>query len=240
MKRLIHMVHLYPHEMNIYGDTGNRLVLQRRMEWRGIAVKTTMVGVGDELPKDVDIIIGGGGQDAGQEQVQADLAQKASQLIALAEAGTVMVMICGLYQLFGRRFVTGDGVDIAGIGLLPLETIAGSERLIGNTHIETAWGKIVAYENHSGKTMLDDTITSFGIMELGAGNNGADGTEGCIYKNVFGTYAHGPLLSKNPAFADELISRALEHKYQDKAGSLAPLDDTLEHQAYQTALTRPR
>lgn len=235
----IKIVHLYPREMNIYGDTGNRLILQQRLLWRGIEVNIGMVGVGDTVPDDSDIIIGGGGQDAGQSVVQHDLAQKANDLHKLASDGVVMLMVCGLYQLFGRRFVTGEGEEIRGIGVLPLETIAGKTRHIGNTFYDSAWGPLVGYENHSGLTYLDQADQAMAIVKMGAGNNGKDTTEGCLVNNVFGTYSHGPLLSKNPQFADELISRALIRKYGTDT-KLQTLDDTLEHKAAVVAKRRPR
>ncbi len=235
----IKLVHLYPKEMNIYGDTGNRRVLQKRLEWRGRVVETTLIGIGDTLPKDVDIIIGGGGQDAGQEVVQNDLEEKAADLHKLADNGVVMLMVCGLYQLFGRRFITNEKKEIKGIGVLPLETIAGPARLIGNTLYTTEWGEIVGYENHSGLTYLDNADQALGRVIKGAGNNGQDGNEGCIVNNVFGTYSHGPVLSKNPHLADELIRRALVRKYGEDT-VMPVLDDSLEQQAAKLAKLRSR
>lgn len=236
--RSLHLVHLYPVEMNIYGDTGNRIILQKRLAWRGIAVRVSRVGIGDALPADSDIILGGGAQDAAQAAVQEDLEQKLPALRKLVDSDAVMLMVCGTYQLFGRRFVTADGQDITGLGILPLETLASTTRMIGNTVYDTPWGEIVGYENHSGKTTLDDPKYALGRVKKGAGNNGADGTEGCRYHNVFGTYSHGPILSKNPQLADELIRLALMRKYG--AAELAPLDDSLEHAAAKIAKSRPR
>lgn len=234
----IHLVHLYAKEMNIYGDTGNRLVFQRRLEWRGYGVKISLIGIGDKVPTDSDIILGGGGQDKGQMIIEADLQAKADDLKNMADDGVVMLMICGLYQQFGTRFITSNGQEIKGISILPLETRAGSERMIGNTIIKTKWGELVAYENHSGLTTLADTSQTLGTVKKGAGNNGTDGTEGCVYQNVFGSYSHGPLLSKNPAFADELLSRALVRKYGSL--ELETLDDSLELKAAGVVKTRPR
>jgi len=234
----IHLVHLYPKEMNIYGDTGNRLILEQRLKWRGIEVEVSLVGVGEAIPADADIILGGGGQDAGQQVVESDLLTKQATLQQMADDGVVMLMVCGLYQLFGHRFVTHEGLEIKGIDILPLETIASDTRMIGNTIFQTPFGEVVAYENHSGKTWLDDKATAFGQMIKGDGNNGEDKTEGCMVNNVFGTYGHGPILSKNPAFADELIKRALVRK--GETTDLKPLNDDLELLAHKVALTRPR
>ncbi len=236
--QLIHLVHLYPEEMNIYGDTGNRLILQRRLERRGMATKVSLIGMNEPVPSDVDILIGGGGQDAVQSAIQSDLLSKEEQLSDLAQNDVVMLMVCGLYQLFGRRFITNAGEEIRGIGILPLETRAGSKRLIGNIVVATPWGELVGYENHSGLTKLDDPQQALGRVIKGAGNNGQDKTEGCLYRNIFGTYSHGPVLSKNPFLADELIRRALIRKYG--VAKLKPLDDQLELQAATIAKKRPR
>lgn len=238
MKDRLHLVHLYPKEMNIYGDTGNRLILKKRLEWRGFEVEMSLVGIGQEIPREADIIIGGGGQDAGQSVVQNDLQKKSETLHRLAEEGVVMLMVCGLYQLFGKKFVTNENELIKGIGLLPLETTAGPTRLIGNTIYESEWGQIVGYENHSGLTHLDDKKHALAKVTKGAGNNGKDGTEGCRIHNVFGTYSHGPILSKNPAFADELIRLAVIRRHGEQ--KLKKLDDYLEHEAAKVAMARPR
>lgn len=238
MAKPLHIVHLYAEEMNIYGDTGNRLVLQKRLEWRKLPAKVSIVGVKDKLPSDVDIIVAGGGQDAIQSDIQADFLKKGAELKAMAESGVTMLLVCGSYQLFGRRFITQTGEEIKGIGVLPLETIAGPERLIGNTIYETPLGKVVGYENHSGLTTLDDSELAFGKVIKGAGNNGRDKTEGCILNNVFGTYSHGPILAKNPHLADELLARALER--QTGKHSLKPLDNELELMAAKLAAKRPR
>jgi len=231
---MIKIVHLYPREMNIYGDTGNRLVLEQRLAWRGIPFEVCLVGIGDPLPKDASIILGGGGQDAGQELVEADLLGKAVTLKQMAEGGVVMLMICGMYQLLGDAFVTSSDVTIKGAGILPMFTQAGDKRFIGNAIVETTYGRLVGYENHSGRTFLEDGCSPLGKIVKGAGNNGVDKSEGARLHNVFGSYLHGPMLSKNPHFADELLKLALG------TNTLEPLDDDLELKAYNHATKRPR
>lgn len=226
---MIKIVHLYPHEMNIYGDTGNRLVLEKRLEWRGIPYKTVLVGVGDKIPKDANIILSGGGQDAGQQLVEKDLGLKAASLRSMSEDGVVMLMICGMYQLLGQAFITSSDVTIKGAGVLPIFTQAGKNRLIGNTVVDSAFGELVGYENHSGLTYLEEGCVPLGVIKKGFGNNGQDKTEGARIHNVFGSYMHGPLLSKNSHFADNLLMLALG------VTSLRPLDDDLENNARRIA-----
>lgn len=233
------IVQLYPDDMNIYGDWGNVLTLIKRAKWHGIEPTLISYNVGDSFPAQADIILGGGGQDSGQIAVQKDLQKIAPKLHELAEADTPMLMVCGLYQLFGRFFKTRTGQTIPGIEIFGAETHAGPERLTGNITITNEqFGDIVGYENHSGQTFLDSDMQPFGTITRGAGNNGQDDTEGCIYRNVIGTYLHGPLLPKNPAIADGLIEEAMKNKYGEFTPSV--IEDRFALKARDVALKRPR
>lgn len=239
VKQMITIGHLYPKQMNVYGDMGNVLTLRNRLEQRGIGVKYVSIGSLRSLSEQsIDILVGGGGQDSNQELVQGDLRRHNQELKARCEDGLVVLMICGMYQLFGTRFVLSDNSEVAGAGVLDLETHAGDDRLIGNIVVDSPYGTLVGFENHSGRTYLGQSVQSLGRVTSGAGNNGEDGTEGAHYKNVFGTYMHGPGLAKNPTFADELIRLALERKgfFSD----LEQLDDGLEQKAAAIAMKRPR
>lgn len=235
----ITLVHLYPREMNIYGDTGNVIVLRRRCEWRGIDVRVVPINVGDPLPDDADIVLGGGGQDAAQGEIGHDFVSRGVQLREMADDGVVFLTICGTYQMLGHEFLTQDGVRIAGTSVLDVTTQGTPTRLIGNNHIDTAeFGRLVGYENHSGMTTLGPGVRPLGTTVAGRGNNGKDRTEGAVRDNVFGTYLHGPVLAKSPRFADELLRRALVRQGADV--TLAPLDDALPEQAALVAVGRPR
>jgi CobQ-like glutamine amidotransferase family enzyme len=238
MKELV-LVHLYPREMNIYGDTGNVLVLRRRLQWRGLPVRVEPVSVGDPLPNDADILLGGGGQDAAQGDIGVDFASRGAQLRALADDGVVMLTICGSYQMLGHEFVTQEGRRIAGVGVLDVVTHGQPERLIGNNFVDTPdTGRLVGYENHSGLTTLGAGVRPLGSTQAGRGNNGKDGTEGAVRDNVIGTYLHGPVLAKSPRFADDLIERA--YRRRGEPVDLAPLDDALPELAARVAVGRPR
>ena len=234
------LLHLYPREMNLYGDHGNVLAIKRRCEWRNIDLEVVEHEPGHKIPTDIDIIFGGGGQDSGQGKIEQDLQKNAATLLKLVEDGTPTLLICGLYQLFGKYFETSDGHRIAGANILNLSTKGGPTRLIGNIVINTPeFGELVGYENHSGLTELGIGLAPLGTVTTGAGNNGKDMTEGAHYKNCIGTYMHGPLLPKNPRLTDFLISKAIE-KRTGKAPKLTVLNDRIEHRAHQVATTRPR
>ena len=237
--RTLQLVHLYPREMNIYGDTGNVLVLRRRLQWRGLPVSVTPVSVGDPLPHDADILLGGGGQDAAQGDIGADFAARGAQLRAMADDGVVMLAICGTFQMLGHEFVTQEGRRIAGVGVLDVVTQGQAVRLIGNNWVDTPQaGRLVGYENHSGLTTLGPGVAALGTSQTGRGNNGRDGTEGAVRDNVIGTYLHGPVLAKSPRFADDLLQRA--YARLGEPAELEPLDDALPELAARVAVGRPR
>lgn len=238
-KKTINLLQLYPRDMNIYGDWGNTLVLKKRLEWHGYTVNLLSYNPGDIFPSEVDIIVGGGGQDSGQSKIGDDLLRIGPTLIALADRGVPMLMICGLYQQFGHFFKTKDGEIIPGIGLLDIETYGGDERMIGNiVTTNDQFGLVVGYENHSGRTMLGPKAMPLGKVLKGAGNNNTDETEGARYKNVIGTYLHGSLLPKNPAIADWLIEQAVTRKYGSFDATV--IEDRFAEQARDVAQRRPR
>lgn len=237
-EKQLNLVHLYPEQMNVYGDWGNVLCLQKRAKWHGYKINIRPHHPGKPLSQDVDIIIGGGGQDSGQNKIQNDLLNIGNDIISLANRKIPMLVVCGLYQLFGNFFETAEGERIEGIGLFNMETYGSNQRLIGNIVTESPFGELIGYENHSGLTVLADEQRKLGEVVKGAGNNGTDKTEGAIYKNVYGSYLHGSLLPKNPRFADALLEAAAIYRY----GSFEPeiIDDRFAEQARIIAKTRPR
>lgn len=238
-QKTIRLLQLYPRDMNIYGDWGNTLALKRRLEWHGYSVELLEHNPGDTFPNDVDIIVGGGGQDSGQEKIEKDLLKNADTLRQLAKHGIPMLVICGLYQQFGNFFQTRDGKRIQGIGILNIETYGSDERMIGNIVTKSElFGEVIGYENHSGKTYLKDGVIPLGKVIKGAGNSGEDETEGALYESVIGSYMHGSLLPKNPNITDWLIKKAITKKF----GSFAPreIDDTYAKKAREIASKRPR
>ena len=233
------ILHLYPREMNLYGDHGNVLALKRRCEWRGIEVDVVPYEPGDKIPGGIDIVFGGGGQDSGQSRIADDFIAQRAVIEKLVRANVPSLFICGLYQLMGREFVTTEDEVIPGLGIFDMTTVAGKKRLIGNVTVDSAlFGEIVGFENHSGQTTLDRPAEALGRVKKGDGNNGRDRTEGIILQNTIGTYLHGPILPQNPVITDFLIQQALTNRGDDSA--LAPLDDKYETAAHSSAAARPK
>lgn len=224
-KGTVVLVHLYPREMSIYGDLGNTRVVQQRLNWHGYTCDLRRHAPGQEFPEEAHLLLGGGGQDSGQARVEEDLARIADRLRGLAADGAPMLMICGMYQLFGNAFITVEGQRLPGLGILDVTTTGNAKRMIGGIVLDTEFGEVVGFENHSGSTVLGPEQQPFGRVRAGQGNNGQDGTEGAITGHVVGTYLHGPILPANPALADALVGWAAE-RATGRAFEPEPIDDT--------------
>lgn len=242
----LNICHLYPDLLNLYGDRGNIISLKKRAEWRGIKVNIHNITLGDAfVPEKYDIVFLGGGQDYEQEIIQDDvLRKKGNEIRNALESNKVFLCICGGYQLLGKYYKTWDGKEIQFLGALNLWTIGSKKRMIGNIVFEcdflkseTCDGKVVGFENHSGRTYLGPEVQPLGKIIKGNGNNGEDHFEGAIYKNVFCSYSHGSLLPKNPAFTDHLITLALKQKYREFV-SLSRLNDDFEELAHNSMIKR--
>ncbi len=240
----LRICHLYPDLLNLYGDRGNLMALVNRARWRGVDVRVDESKLGVPLrPGEHDLYFIGGGEDRQQRLAAGDLRErKAPALEDAAARKAVVLAVCGGYQLLGHYYRPAEGEDLIGIGLLDVTTEhpgPRARRLIGNIVIRSRivnGQTLVGFENHGGRTRLGPAAQPLGAVVAGAGNNGEDGTEGAISRNVYGTYMHGPLLPKNPALTDHLLSAALAARYGE--APLSPLDDRVELAAHAAALTR--
>ncbi|MGH2931298.1 MAG: type 1 glutamine amidotransferase [Gaiellaceae bacterium] len=229
--------HLYPDYLNIYADRGNIAVFERRAAWRGIELEVEAIGPGDDVRAGAhDLLYIGGGQDREQALIAPDLAAKGESVKAAVEAGAALLAVCGGYQLLGQFYRDRSGAELPGVGLFPLHTVAGERRMIGDVLLECELEPgvrrtLAGFENHAGRTYLEEGAEPLGRVVAGFGNDGESGFEGCRVSRALGTYLHGPLLPRNPWLADWLLAQALAHR-QGEAPSLEELSDELEAEAH--------
>ena len=238
----LHVLHLHPSVLNVAGDGGNVLAIQRRAGWRGISVEVRRADPGDQVdPSWPDLTVIGGGQDTEMRVAADGLRPQADALRASVQGGAVLFAVCAGLQLLGRVYIPSAGEPIQGLGMLDLETRGGPERFMQHAacrvELDGTVDTVVGFENHSGLTALGPGAMPFGTVVLGAGNNGRDGTEGARPADgsaVFATYLHGPVLPKNPWLTDHLIARALTRRHG--AVALEALPDATEQRAHDEAL----
>ena len=244
MSRIV-VGHLFPDYLNIYADRGNMAVLERRAAWRGHELEVRPLSVDDEVrPGEHDLYYVGGGQDREQELIAPALAAKGAALREAAARGAAVLAVCGGYQLLGRFYRDQSGDELPGVGLFPLHTVAGERRMIGDVLLECelepgAVRTLAGFENHAGRTHLDEGAEPLGRVVAGFGNDGESGYEGCRVGPALGTYLHGPLLPRNPWLADWLLAQALAHRAGD-VPELEPLPDELEAEAHEVSAARAR
>jgi lipid II isoglutaminyl synthase (glutamine-hydrolysing) len=242
---IIRVGHLYPDYLNIYADRGNIAVFARRASTRGLELEVNAIGLGEDVrPGDHDLYYVGGGQDREQALIAADLAAKGAALREAVAGGAAALAVCGGYQLFGRFYRDRYGGDLPGAGVFPLETYAGERRMIGDVLLECSFTgeqrTVAGFENHAGRTILDERAEPLGRVIAGFGNDGQSGFEGCRVGRAVGTYLHGPLLPRNPWLADWLLAQAAAHRAGGQPPVFEPLDDELEAAAHAVSAGRAR
>jgi len=229
---------MYPDILNLYGDIGNIICLKRRCEWRGVTPNIINFSLNDEKHdlNEGDIFFIGGGSDRSQSIVYSDFLKYKESFKEIIDGNTIVLAICGGYQLLGEKYIDSEGKEVPGLGIFQYSTVSEEGRLIGNVIIENQLElspkTIVGFENHGGRTYSD--YKPLGLIKTGYGNNGKDDKEGIVYKNYIGTYLHGPILPKNPHLADYLILKALQRKYEIK--SLEELNDNFECLAHKKVI----
>ena len=230
--------HLYPNLLNLYGDRGNVMCLQKRLQWRGIEGEIISLAGGSTIDFErMDILLLGGGSDREQELVCGYLQEIRKEFKEWVEAGGALLAVCGGYQLLGNYYRTEKTV-IEGLGILDIYTEWKPKRLVGDIILDSPLfqNPVVGFENHGGRTYIGG-YTPFGKVHSGYGNTEEGQEEGVVYRNCIGTYLHGPLLPKNPEVCDYLLERALQRKY-GRGTALQPLPDELEHLANEYIVRR--
>ncbi len=226
----IKIAHMYPELLNLYGDKGNITALVKRLKWRGIDAEVKEFQLSDKIDfKDTDIVFLGGGSDREQALVCKRLVENKEAITDYVENNGTLMAVCGGYQLLGKYYKIGNDI-IEGLSIADFYTEQKEGRLIGKVIIQSSLydGLIVGFENHGGRTFTGD-INALGSVKHGCGNNGKDKKEGVVYKNVIGTYLHGPVLPANPKLTDYILNCAIEKRYGKF--ELSPLDDSAENAA---------
>lgn len=223
----LNFAHLYGDLMNTYGDFGNILALQYYAKKIGVEITTELVSLKNRFEeKKYDFVLFGGGQDYEETVVARDIQNKKNEIARYIESNKPLLAVCGGYQLLGKYMVMADGTKVKGIGVLnhftenmysdKLADKMRNKRLIGNVSIinNITDEEYHGFENHQGRTFISKNEGPLGLIISGFGNNGDDNTEGAIYKNVYGTYFHGPILTRNGNLAKRILLTALQNKYK--------------------------
>jgi CobQ-like glutamine amidotransferase family enzyme len=212
---------LFPDLLGTYGDSGNAVILDQRLRWRGFESEVVTVRSGDPVPEGCEIYVVGGGEDLPQALAARHLAASGAVQRAVAGGASVLAVCAGL-QIIGTSFVMGDDQEVDGLGLVDCVTRRGTgPRAVGEIvvepHPDLGLPTLSGYENHAGATAVGPGASAAGRVVAGTGNGDGSGTDGVLSGRVIGTYLHGPVLARNPSLADLVLGWAV--------GELPPLDD---------------
>lgn len=215
---------VYPELLGTYGDRGNAIVLVERARGRGLDAELVEVNAGNPIPDSLDVYLFGGGEDDPQTLAAEGMRASAPGISRAIDGGAVVLAVCAGFQLIGTRYVDAGGEVLEGIGLVDASTEAGAPRLIGEVIVEpdpsTGLPTLTGFENHGGRTTLGPGVAPLGRVTRGGGN-GVGGVDGALAPNIIATYLHGPVLPRNPALADLLLTWVT-------GAPLAPLPSVLE------------
>jgi lipid II isoglutaminyl synthase (glutamine-hydrolysing) len=192
---------LYPELLGTYGDGGNGLAVAERARRRGIDVDLVSVGLNDEVP-DAALYLMGGGED-GPQRLATDLL-RASSFVARVHDGAKVVAVCAGLQILGMTFCVEGDDEFEGLGLVDVVTSRGERRSVGELATRVNGQLLVGFENHGGRTTLSGGVQALGTVVKGRGNDAK--LDGYRTKNIWATYAHGPVLAMNPWFCDEILA----------------------------------
>ena len=209
----INVVRIHNELLGTYGDRGNAEVLEFRGRYLGITANILDVTYKDSIPTNGDIYLLGGAEDAAQILSLEALKRDEETINLVLERGAVFLAVCAGFQILGNSFYA-DGKEFKGLGLLDVDSTPGDKRYVGDIKTEFTGMDLdlTGFENHAGKTVLGPNATPLGRVKVGNGNG--DGKfDGAINGNIFGTYLHGPILARNPEFADLLLNRAVGRKF---------------------------
>ena len=199
------IVSLLPRLQNTNGDAENAAVLAIRARWAGIDAVVVPVERRTELPARVDAIILGSGDDSSLEAARAALAEFHDELRTWGTEGIPILAVGTGWELLSWGIERQSGGDIEGLGILPGRAVPRDGRVTGDIVVSSPrFGTLVGFENHS-RDYVGAEGSPLGRTRVGIGNGRDSGQEGVVMGNVIGTHLHGPVLAKNPAFADALL-----------------------------------
>jgi lipid II isoglutaminyl synthase (glutamine-hydrolysing) len=209
---------VYPDLLGTYGDRGNAVVLSQRLRWREIESEIVEIRGGDSVPSSFDIYLLGGGEDSAQVCAASNLSRSRREIEHAVGAGAVVFGVCAGFQLLGESYVDSDCRKVIGLGLLDARTCPGKKRAVGECVVALPGeSDLTGFENHLGVTILGPGASPLGVVKVGVGNG--DGSDGAVCGRVMGTYLHGPILARNPEFADKILAQVVG------AQALGPIDD---------------
>lgn len=211
----LQIVVIHPELLGTYGDIGNARILAHRAQVRGIPAEIIFTPHDQSLPATGDIYLLGGGEDRAQIASVDALRSSVGILSGALDRGAQLFAVCAGLQILGESFPGVTGEVITGLGIVPIISLPGSDRIVGEVLVASDLfdEPLTGFENHRGRTDLRG-VDPLGRVLVGGGNGGgaidrSERVDGLIAGNILATYLHGPALARNPVLADHLLTRVV-------------------------------
>ena len=208
------ILHLYSEVMSLYGEWANLAVLRRHLTGMGVTVSITPVSCEDTPDFDsADMIYMGAGTERSQKYVLSRLLPHAAAFQAAAERGAVVLFTGNAMETLGASITDAAGTVHKALAFADFTTTETNKRDPEDViAVSTLWDEpLVGFMNKC-STTHGITTPLCSSLSLGFGNETKGGAEGFVSGNVFATHITGPVLVKNPAFTDLIITRLFAQK----------------------------
>ena len=199
------IVSLLPRLQNTNGDAENARVLATRARWAGLDAEVVDVESAAQLPARVDAIVLGSGSDSSLDESRELLLTMHDEFRRWGTEGVPILSIGTGWELLSWGIELASGRSVEGLGILPGRSVPRANRVTGDVVVKSPrFGMLVGFENHA-RDYVGAEASPLGRLRAGHGNGRDSGQEGAVMGDVYGTHLHGPVLAKNPVFADRLL-----------------------------------
>lgn len=208
INRTLVIASLFPSILNTNGDAANARVLAQRARWAGLDdVRLVEVEEADQLPNDASVVVVGACGDPDVGRAFDALFSVKQALHDAAAASVPLLAVATGWNILSQKFPVDERSLAPGLGLFSGSARRSTQRFSDDLIADSVHGQLVGYENHSDSYIMGQDEQPLGHVVYGSGNS--DGTEGVINGSLIGTHLHGPVLARNPALADYLLTLAL-------------------------------
>lgn len=223
---------VYPDILNLHGDRGNMMAIEKIATAMGIDVNIRKINYGESIAfDDTDLVFMGAGQTRDLEHVLKNMDSYAEELKAYVKKGGYALVIGSTGCVLGKTLTLYSGEVIDGLSLIDITAKELNRTkmpyVTKEVYGDDIWWKykdmeIIGCQIQRVDYTLGD-VEPLGEVIYGYGNN-LGGNEGARYKNVLLTNTVGPLLSANPWFGADLIKEIMEAKGEKVTADLEKLE----------------
>ena len=181
---------LYYEILNFYGDTGNIKVLEYHLKELKIKYNIDYLSLDDKpIFKNYDLVLIGAGTEKNRELALSHLIKYKNDIKKEIENNKFFLITGNALGMFGKTLNNKEALNI-----FNYETVTEKERISKEIILKNKFGKdIYGFLNHEDKTNNKENF----LFE----------NEGIKYKNFYGTYVLGPILSRNPDFLKYFLKK---------------------------------